>query len=285
MIMRRAILVWVLLTAALVTAPRAEVQDGDLPVGTLLQRVGEYLTGFATAYAQVVAEEQYTQTMTPKKAALGLTRAEVRVISADVVAVSDSTRTWLNFRDVFAVDHRPVRDRDERLTKLFLAAPGAGEDSLARAGAIADESARFNLGSLSRNVNFPAMVLNFLTPARLAGLRVRRDRREKVSGVETVVLAFTEVARPTVVRSGRLDVPAQGRLWVEPGTGRLMKTRLEFEGKDFSGESTVTYGFIEKLGLWLPVAMTDKATGAREVVAGRAGYANFRRFGTSAVIK
>lgn len=280
-----ALVVWVAVAAWPLTAAPAD----DPPVATVLARVGEYLAGFATTYAQVVAEEQYTQQMTPKRATLGVTRAETRVISADMVAVSDSTNAWLNFRDVFAVDHRPVRDRDERLTKLFLAAPGVRSggdaDPLARAGAIADEGARFNLGTLSRNVNFPAMVLNYLTPGHIAGLRVRRDGHETVAGVATLVLVFTETARPTIVRSGRLDVPAEGRLWVEPVTGRVMKTRLEFDAKDFSGESTVTYGFIEKLGLWLPVEMVDRMTGAREVVTGRAVYTNFRRFGTTSVIK
>lgn len=88
-----------------------------------------------------------------------------------------------------------------------------------------------------------------------------------------------------MVRSGRRDVAARGRLWVEPATGRLMKTRLALEARDFSVESTVVYGWIDPLRLCLPVAMADTMSGAREVIDGRAVYANFRRFGTTAVIK
>lgn len=162
--------------------------EDDLSAATLIRRVGEYLGGFAPAYAPVVAEEHYTQTLRPKRATIGVTRTETRVILADVVVVSDTAGTWLNFRDVYAVDRRPVRDRDERLARLFFAAPGVGADVLARAGAIADESARFNLGTLSRNVNVPAMALNFLTPDRIGGLTIRRGRRERVNGVETITL-------------------------------------------------------------------------------------------------
>lgn len=278
--------VLICLTVPVLAARQAVVEP---PVAVLLARTAEYLAGFAKAYAQVVAEEHYTQTLRPKRTALALTRADTRVIDADVVAVSDSTRTWLNFRDVFAVDQTPVRDRDERLTKLFLAAPGTtvdpAADPLSRAREIADEGARFNLGTLSRNVNFPAMALNYLAPDRVSGLRFRRERRERVAGVDTVVLAFTEVARPTVVRSRERDVPARGQLWIEPATGRVMKTRLVFDEKDFAGESTVTYGYAEKLALWVPFTMVDQVSDARDVIAGRARYENFRRFGTSAVIK
>ena len=50
------------------------------------------------------------------------------------------TGDFASFRDVFDVDGRPVRDRDQRLQKLFLSAPAA--TAIDQAQRIADESAR-----------------------------------------------------------------------------------------------------------------------------------------------
>lgn len=262
----------------------AEQRPAPAALDAVLAKAGAYLTEFAAAYAQVVAEERYLQTMRLKRmVSLGApTSVERREIKADVVAVSDSTQTWLNFRDVFAVDGIRVRDRDERLTKLFLSQTG---DPLAKARVIADEGARFNLGTVSRNVNFPTMALTFLAAVNQPRSTFRLAGRGRVSGVETVILAFEETQRPTIVKSGTVDLPVAGRFWIEPETGRVMKTMLRFESRDFRGEVNVTYALVPKLALWLPVQMDDTCEGPRETVAGRATYGNFRQFGTSAVIK
>lgn len=281
--MRRLALLLAVVAACGVAAPRLAAQRAEPPpVGVLLERVTAYLVEFAKAYAQAVAEERYLQTMRPKRVALGLTTTERREIKSDVVAVSESSQAWLNFRDVFAVDGISVRDRDERLTKLFLSESG---DPLAKARVIADEGARFNLGTVSRNVNFPAMALTFLADVNQARSAFRLDGRTRIAGVETVIVAFQETRVPTVVKSGADDLPVAGRFWIEPATGRVMKSMLRFESREFSGQIEVTYGYVEKLAAWLPVEMIDSCEGPREVVSGRATYSNFRKFGTSAVIK
>ncbi len=264
----------------LAAVPRA----ADPTVGVLLARVDAYLVGFAKAYAEVVAEERYLQTMRPKRVILGMTTTttERREIKSDVVAVSDSTQTWLNFRDVFAVDGTPVRDRDERLAKLFLNQSG---DPLAKARSIADEGARFNLGTVSRNINFPSMALTFLATANRTRSTFRLRGHARVAGVDTLIVSFEETRRPTLVKSGAADVPVSGRFWIEPVTGRVLKTDMRFESREFSGDVEVTYGHIDKLDIWLPVEMDDTCSGPRETVTGRATYGNFRKFGTSVVIK
>jgi hypothetical protein len=283
---RRAVLGVLVAAVASLSVPvrAAEQRRPTVALDAVLAKVGTYLTDFAAAYAQVVAEERYLQTMRPKRmVSLGTpTSASRREIKADVVAVSDSTQTWLNFRDVFAVDGMRVRDRDERLTKLFLSEAG---DPLAKARVIADEGARFNLGTVSRNVNFPTMALTFLATVNQPRSTFRLAGHGRVSGVETVIVAFEETHRPTIVTSGADDLPVAGRFWIEPAVGRVMKSELRFESRDFRGEVKVTYARVEKLALWLPVEMNDTCEGPFETVAGRATYGNFRQFGTSAVIK
>ena len=70
---------------------------------------------------------------------------------------------WQPFRDVFEVDHIPIRDREQRLAKLFLGNKTDSETQ-ERARAIADESARYNLGAVQRTINNPVFALMFLQP-------------------------------------------------------------------------------------------------------------------------
>lgn len=271
----------VIAAVVMLTSP-LQARQAAPSVETLLARATAYLVDFAKSYAQVVAEEHYHQSLRPKRVSVGLTTTTPREITSDVVAVSDSDQTWLNFRDVFAVDNVSIRDRDERLTKLFL---NTTVDPLAQARVIANEGARFNLGHVSRNVNFPAMALTFLAGANQPRSSFKLDGRAKVAGVETMIVAFKETRIPTVVKSGADNLPVSGRFWIEPASGRVMKSKMEFESRDFSGEVEVTYGYVEKLQLWLPVEMNDSVQGIGEEVVSRATYTNFRKFATSSVIK
>ena len=65
----------------------------------------------------------------------------------------------MGFRDVFQVDGRAIRDHEDRLMKLVTQ---PASDSIAQAKRMADESARFNLGSIVRTINMPTLALMFL---------------------------------------------------------------------------------------------------------------------------
>lgn len=259
----------------------------------LLQRVAAYLTDYAKSYAAVVAEEKYIQTLQDKRATAAMPQGmgeppipgaaspqavRRRELKSDIISAADTGQTWLSFRDVFAVDGKNVRDRDERLQKLFL---DPVSTAFEKARSIADEGARFNLGSMSRNVNFPTMALTFLQPANQSRSKFALGGNARLAGVEAVVLEFEEIMRPTIVRSGGDDLPVKGRVWLEPATGRVLKTDINFDSRFFGGEVTVTYGLVEKLNLWLPLQMEENSSNALQSVTGRASYSNFRRFGVS----
>ena len=78
---------------------------------------------------------------------------------------------WVGFRDVFEVDGRQIRDRQDRLASLFLSDTTA---ALAQARDIAQESSRYNLGSATRTINVPTSTLFYLHPSN-----IRRSRFEK----------------------------------------------------------------------------------------------------------
>ena len=66
--------------------------------------------------------------------------ARNRRLRSDFLLVSVSTaQDWVPFRDVFEVDAQPIRDREQRLSRLFL---NPSPDSLQQANRIQEESAR-----------------------------------------------------------------------------------------------------------------------------------------------
>lgn len=281
--MRRA--AWVSLGVLLATALTAAAQQPrGLTVPDVLERVSEYLAVFEKDYARVIADERYKQTSKQKRVERlsDKTVTQTREIKSDILAAPESGSRWLSFRDVYSVDGRVVRDRDARLEKLFAT---SGENRFVEARKIADEGARFNLGSIFRTINQPSMPLMFITTENRARSAFRIARHETLGDVDTVVIEFEESRRPTLVKSGVRDLPATGNFWIEPKSGRVMKASVKIESNLFNMEMLVTYGFVERLKMWVPVEMADTASNSLETVTGLAVYTNYRRFDTSVVIK
>jgi hypothetical protein len=194
--------------------------------------------------------------------------------------VQDAGRLlWLAFRDVVEVDGRAVRDRQERLRRLFLAPPA---DALAQARAIAFESARYNIGDMVRTVNVPTLALEFLETAAQKRSRFRKAREERVAGVCAWVVSFEERARPALVRTPRgQDVATKGLAWIDPDTGRILKTEIDPQlQRGRLSRIATTYAPDERLGLWVPAAMEEVYEMESRTLTGEAAYTNFRRFET-----
>jgi hypothetical protein len=196
---------------------------------------------------------------------------------------------WLPFRDVYEVDGRAVRDRTERLQKLFVDTPQA---AVGVATQISQESSRYNIGSVIRTINVPTFGLLLLRPEYLKRFEFRKRSEERVSGVATWRISFDERLRPTVVRTLRgNDVPLEGSLWIEPGTGHVIKTLVKTIGTPDPGSPMIrfrgptlmwvetTFAPSDALGLWVPATMTEwaRAENSSEV-EGTATYSRFRRF-------
>src|SRR5262245_36775312 len=91
----------------------------------LTERAAVYVTRLAARISGVVMEEAYAQDV-PSVSRLGyrtsLPRGPVhRDLKSDLLLVRPGGYdAWMQFRDVFEVDGKKVRDRNDRLTKLFL---------------------------------------------------------------------------------------------------------------------------------------------------------------------
>jgi len=182
---------------------------------------------------------------------------------------------WVPFRDVFEVDGTPVRDREDRLVKLFLDAPSP-EVAIERGNQVLRESARYNIGPVFRTLNVPTLPLWFLEPPNVGRFAFRKADETKIEGRTAWVLEFTERVRPTFVRtSAGSDVPVLGRIWVDPSNGQIYQTRLSA----LAATITVKYArHAEIPGLWLPQSMQESYPAGRTEITATATYAKYRRF-------
>src|SRR5918993_1300442 len=160
--MRRAL---VTLIAAAIASTAAASQEPTLDL--VLARAAAYVTAYQKQLQGIVAEEVYIQNYLSTTRARRMNR-EGRQLRSDVLLVKlPGDERWLQFRDVFEVDRRPVRDRDQRLYKLFV---DAKADAREQAQTIQNESARYNLGPVLRTINIPIMAMLFFEKANQAGL-------------------------------------------------------------------------------------------------------------------
>ena len=204
-------------------------------------------------------------------------QAVTRTLVSDYLLVLlPGANEWQPFRDVISVDGVSVRDRNDRLLKLFL---GPQADAWQQAERIREESSRYNIGNVTRDINVPTFALQFLLPEYRGRSQFRLTGRERVGDQDTVVIDFNERATPTLVAGrNRENVPAHGRFWIEPLTGRVVKTQFETHPEEMSTRLAVTYRYEPKLQIWVPARMEEQHRLGRSMVDGDATYSNFRQF-------
>src|SRR5215510_7370665 len=122
----------------------------------VLARAAAYVERYEQALSGVVAEEQYVQDIVTTDTADDVRH---RTLRSDVLLIRPrGADRYFQFRDVFEVDGEAVRDRSDRLERLFLQSSGGFDAGLA----ITRESARYNIGRIDRTINVPFMAMLFL---------------------------------------------------------------------------------------------------------------------------
>ena len=154
---------------------------------------------------------------------------------------------WLPFRDVFEVDGVQVRDRDDRLRKLFLEAPPAR--AVETSNRILEESARYNIGNVRRNLNLPTLALFLVHPTYAPRFAFSKRGEPTENGVRLWEIAFSEASRPTVIRTfdGK-DIVSSGTFWVEPVSGRVVRIPTRCGWRDDHGHLRAPPGGARDVG-------------------------------------
>jgi formylglycine-generating enzyme len=267
--------------------------QGDVSLAAILERAGAYVLAFDTRFSNVVAEERYVQNAvsigvgggspSPHAGAFaesgGTAKIRRELLSDFLLVRTPSAEIWIPFRDVFAVDGKPVRDRGDRLTKLFLQPP---DTAIQQAQRIVAESARYNVG-LSRTINLPVLALAALRPSNQPRFTFKRGNEDKSVGPGVFAIEYREHVTPTIITGllGR-DMFAHGRLWVEASTGRILRTELLVEDVRLRATVVTRYRRDATFALDVPSEMREEyilANGSR--VDGVATYGNFRKFDVS----
>jgi hypothetical protein len=251
----------------------------------ILERAGQYVLEYEEKFRDIAADEKYTQSTrradtrpivttvvgavpavtlnmacsvsdTPEeRGGVALRYSCTRTMKADVVFVRLAGAVpWGSFRDVYEVDSQNVRAREPRLERLFSSIPAAGAEPQAR-GLTEASDQRYNIGPALRNLNAPTLSLMFLHPKNQSRFAWKLGGKRRFGNADTVEIEFQEVTRPTIVgQAGREDLPASGRVWVDPAQGTLVRSETEFRFEQRRARAFVAteYRLESKLGTWVP---------------------------------
>lgn len=274
------------LAAATVAGPLAQTSPGP-SAPELLARAAAYVGRFYDAFTSVVAEERYVQNASGRAAVSGSGRgaiastvgAQRRELLSDflLIKLPDLDR-WAPLRDVFEVDGKPVREREERLLKL-LTSPS--DSSIALALSIVQESARFNIGEVERTINMPLLALGFLDARQQPRFEFKVEKDGAAVRPGAWMVTYREKEKPTVVTTpdGR-SLFASGAVWLLP-TGEVVRTEIGFLDAGLNARITTTFSLDERFGVEVPRQMEEVYTLRRSEVRGRATYGRFRKFGVT----
>jgi hypothetical protein len=249
-------------------------------VASVVRRAGEYVTRFVQTFSNVVTEEHYVQNVSVGVPSGMLRSGGQRDLRSDLLLIRvGGLVEWQPFRDVFEVGGAPVRDRDERLAKLFDQPTSA---VLARAEAIALESSRYNIGNVMRTVNTPVHTLLFLRPSLQPRFQFSLDGRDENAGADVWIVKYEEHVRPTLIRGDRdSDLPAAGRFWIDAANGRVLRSELVTVSGAGTGRVTTTFRMDPQTDVAVPVEMREEYQMQRGRITATATYSRFRRFAVS----
>jgi hypothetical protein len=268
------------LTAGAVLTLGASAPAQVSPQDVVLARAATYVGRFVEVFSNLVATEKYLQDVRPANTMLRLRSrpgpGSHRELESDFLLLNvGGPLEWRPYRDVYRVDNKPVRDRDDRLTRLF---SEPATTRLEQAARIAQESARHNIGLAARTVNTPVLAL------LLHQEHVQHRFDFKVAGRDgrNVIVEYDEEFRPTIIRGTRsmddADLPASGRFWIDGETGRVARSTLRVAHGEMRTQLTTTYRDDERFGIAVPTEMKEEVEFGRTLTTGTATYGNFRRF-------
>ena len=251
----------------------------------VLKAAAGYLSEYSQSLA-VTAEEEYVQRDTT-------TSSAPRRIQSDIVMVGIGNGVVVGYRDVFAVDNTKIRERDERMLKLFrVPTPAAGQEP---AKAMEDENAHYYLSPNLRTIDAPGLALEFLREANQPKSDFQIEGTRKVGDAQIVTVKFTE--QPT---SRILPTPegskTSGKFSIDAATGAVTQTELTVDHREYFRFHIATkFAKDPTVGAWVPAEVlqdvdirtpTNNAhsnmgaggqLGSRRSFEGRIKYSKYRR--------
>lgn len=257
----------VVMVAIGVFVPAAAVAQ-DNKTEELMSKTAAYVARFVDQFSNVVAEETLVQETTiPRRK---------RTMRSDFLLVRYPGDTqWQAFRDVAEVDGKPVRDKEDRLTKLFLE---PASSAVRRARELQEAGARYNLLDIG-SLNNPLTVVAFLQDGYRERFRVNLAGLDKKLGPTVRQVQLQEFKLPSLIKgNGNSDILSRALAWIDEDTGRVVKTELRIGARSSPISIITEYKLDEELGINVPVTMRDWYPDGTGEIRGLATYGRFRRF-------
>jgi len=181
------------------------------------------------------------------------------------------------FRDVIVVDGVPVRDREQRLARLFL---NPTQDAIAHAQAVTEEGARYNIGNMRTTLGNPVFGLSVMQLTYQPRFKFTMGKEDRSVGPGIWYVDYQEVASPALIHGeAQRDLFAHGRIWLDAQTGRVVRTELQVEQPAIRAKVTTTFRLDARFDIAVPSEMREVYTLASgNTVKTVASYGRFRRF-------
>ncbi|MDH4063250.1 MAG: hypothetical protein OEW19_02535 [Acidobacteriota bacterium] len=243
--------------------------------------MGSLVVGIASALVgAVVLAAAQPQAQDPMGA-----RAVARLRSSFLFIQIPDGPGWVRFREVLEANGRLVAA--DALTRPAL--EQADESGLDRWRRLSEESARYNLGSITRTLNVPTFALLVLHAGNQSRFTFTAAGENPNGGTAVCTVAFQETGSPTIIRSGvGGDVPSSGSFRIEPASGRVVYSEL-IAGSTATGvasKAVVRYERDRRLELWVPREMREGyVTASGERLQCVARYSNYRRAEVTARVR
>jgi len=261
----------------------------------VLARAGAYAANYSRTLPVLVADERADEVLrgfgVESSNAPGMEGAghtEVRLLRGTIVIEArGGGNGWQAYRDIHEANTRVLHPKDGRLEKLFREPTPAAASEIV---AITEASRRWKVGSVPRIFDIPVFSMMFLLKQSQHRFAFRRNGEKKVDGETVWIVGYEETTRPAMMVTTLGDeYPVHGELWIEPTTGRLVKSKMIAENVvpavgTRSGTEVfrpriiidVTYQNEPTLNVWLPSEMKQLYVKAVEQVTCTARYSNFR---------
>jgi len=247
----------------------------------ILKRATEYVTKYEAELGNLIASEEYLQNVAwLVRGARGpmVGRRQQRRTSSDFLMIQIGPE-WTGLRKVNSLDGFKVKD-EETFEEAFDDSPAGNSKRLK---GLIEESARHNIGDILRQINVPTFALSVMRKGYVEGFTFERAGDDKINGTQTLAFRFREVSLPTMVRGkNNENLFSTGTLWIEPETGRILKTEFlvenRFENDPIKARVIVTYTESTKLNMLVPSLMVEQYESGGNQINCRATYSNFRPF-------
>ena len=260
----------------------------------ILDRARRYVAAYEEDFGTLIGEEEYVQTATWQAQSTGGSvigsgrggaapssagRRQQRRLSSDFLLVRIGP-TWYGVRNVLRVDGLRTEARENSFSAILAKSPDALAEQL---DAIYVDNARYNIGDFQRTFNIPTFPLTILRDENFQRFVFEPGGDKEIDKVQVREVKFSEARRPTLVRgpSGE-ERFSHGSLWIDPASGRILKTEITVDGKtgstSFKASMIVEYESSTKLGLLVPRTMQERYDTDSHYITCLATYSKFGRF-------